>query len=551
VPRRVLLAAAAALLAACTALAGCSGSSGGGSDDGTPGATTPAAGAARTLRVLAGSELSDMAPILEKVAANTGVRVALDFVGTLDGAEAVANGSASTKYDAVWFSSNRYLTLLPEARTRISTQQKIMTSPVVLGLRDPVARQLGWAGKPVSWAQITAAAAAKQFTFGMTDPSASNTGFSTLISVAAALSGAGDALSAKDVDAVAPRLRTFFAGQGLTAGSSGWLADAYVRRATGAAPGGAIDGLFNYESVLLSLNAAGKLPAPLTVVYPSDGVVTADYPLTLLDTASPAARTAFAAVTTELRGPARQRDILTNTRRRPIDATVALPSTMGDRTLIELPFPAQRDAVDDLLGSYQNTLRRPSRTIYVLDTSGSMRGARIASLKAALTALTGADTSLSGRFARFRTREQVTLLAFNTAAADPIVVTVPPSGADAALTRIRTAVAGLTARGDTAVYDALDRAYDLVGSGATATGPITSIVLMTDGENTDGSSYADFTTAFRARPAAARAVPVYPVLFGESANEEMTRLATLTGGRTFDARKATLASAFKEIRGYQ
>ena len=534
--RRSLLAVGVLLLA--TACTGPTGSSEGTSATGT------------TLRVLAGSELSDLKPVLDKVKADTGVTVELDYTGTLDGAEAVANGTAGKKYDAVWFSSNRYLSLLPEARPRISTQQKIMTSPVVLGLRQSAARRLGWEGKPVTWTQIAAAAAAKEFTFGMTDPSASNTGFSTLVGVAAALSGAGDALATKDIDAVAPRLQTFFAGQALTAGSSGWLADAYVRRASGAA-GAAVDGLFNYESVLLSLNAGGKLSDPLSIIYPSDGVVTADYPLTLLSSASPAARTAYEKVTAALRKTDRQQQILSQTRRRPIDPTVTLPTTMGSRTLIELPFPAQRDVVDDLLVSFQNTLRRPSRTIYVLDTSGSMKGDRIASLQAALTGLTGADTSLTGRFARFRAREQVTLLSFSDKTADPITVTVPPGGADAALAQIRAAVTSLKARGNTAVYDALDRAYDLIGVGATANGPVTSIVLMTDGENTIGSTYADFKHTFGSLPAGERAVPVYPVLFGESATAEMRGLATLTGGRTFDARGATLASAFKEIRGYQ
>jgi Ca-activated chloride channel family protein len=38
-----------------------------------------------------------------------------------------------------------------------------------------------------------------------------------------------------------------------------------------------------------------------------------------------------------------------------------------------------------------------------------MRGARIASLQTALTALTGADATLAGRFQRFHDREEVTL----------------------------------------------------------------------------------------------------------------------------------------------
>ncbi|TQS42652.1 substrate-binding domain-containing protein [Cryptosporangium phraense] len=535
----------AVLMAAVALAAGCTSSSG----DPAPAASGKSS--PTTLRVLAGSELEDLKPILDDLRTETGVTVQLDYAGTLDGAQAVADGSAGKKYDAVWFSSNRYLGLLPEARTHLRTQEKIMTSPVVLGVKRSVAQRLGWSSKAPSWAQIAEAAAARKFSFGMTDPSASNTGFSALVGVAAALSGAGDALTTADVTKVGPRLKTMFAGQTLTAGSSGWLADAYVKRATGKSPGAPVDGLINYESVLLSLNATAKLPEPLTLIYPSDGVVTADYPLTLLDSASPSARDAFTRVVTDLRSAERQKAILDATRRRPIEPTVPLPEPLKSAQLIELPFPARRDAVDALLSAYQNEIRRPSRTVYVLDTSGSMKGERINGLRAALTGLTGADTTLTGRFARFRAREEVTLLAFSSSVKAPVTVTVPAGDPDAALARIRSAVSALKADGGTAVYGALDRAYDLLRTSPTTDGPVTSIVLMTDGENTSGPKLDDFRTSFAGYPAAQRTIPVYPVLFGESRESEMNQIATLTGGRTFDAHTDSLTTVFKEIRGYQ
>ncbi|WP_281200143.1 hypothetical protein [Nonomuraea candida] len=41
------------------------------------------------------------------------------------------------------------------------------------------------------------------------------------------------------------------------------------------------------------------------------------------------------------------------------------------------------------------------------------------------------------------------------------------------------------------------------------------------------------------------------VLFGESDDAEMRRVAELTGGAVFDAHSTSLTGAFKEIRGYQ
>ncbi|MDQ3785701.1 MAG: substrate-binding domain-containing protein, partial [Actinomycetota bacterium] len=155
-----------------------------------------------TLRVLAGSELRDMEPLLTDAAAATGVTVEMSYLGTLDGAETVASGKADGHYDALWFSSTRYLQTIPEAKKRLASTNRIMGSPVVLGVREPVAQRLGWDAKAPTWSHIAAAAENGQFSFGMTDPAASNTGFSALVAVAAALDGTGRALDAAAIDRI-------------------------------------------------------------------------------------------------------------------------------------------------------------------------------------------------------------------------------------------------------------------------------------------------------------------------------------------------------------
>src|SRR5262249_25128283 len=151
--------------------------------------------------------------------------------------------------------------------------------------------------------------------------------------------------------------------------------------------------------------------------------------------------------------------------------------------LIELPFPGDRAAVDALVAAYFDRFRRPSRTVYVLDTSGSMAGERLAGLRAALTGLSGADSSLVGAFRRFRGREEVTLVPFSDRVLAPTTVVVD-SANPASLDGIRTGAARLRAGGNTAVYDALEAAYRLLEP-RIAQDPdrFTSIVLMTDGES--------------------------------------------------------------------
>jgi Ca-activated chloride channel family protein len=493
-----------------------------------------------TLTVLAGSELADLEPLLPDIKAATGVAVHLDYTGTLDGVEQVASGEAAKRHDAIWFSSNRYLELHGDAAGKVSTATKVMTSPVVLGLRPATATALGWDARRPTWKEIAEAGAAKRFTYGMTSPSASNSGFSALVAMASALSGTGTALTEEQVRQVSPQLTAFFTAQAFTAGSSGWLADAFRKRTD-------VAGLINYESVLMSLKANG---VDLTIVHPSDGVVTADYPLTLLVGAPDGSRDRYQRVADYLRRADVQRTLVERTSRRPVVAAAA-----GDRfvgPLVELPFPVQLATADALIAAYGNTLRRAPRTIYVLDLSGSMSGDRIEKLKAAMRALTGRDTSLSGRFSRFANREQVLLLPFSGKPKAVQRYEVPPEDPGPELDRIRAAVDGFRAAGDTAIYDALVVAYQeaqrLIAADPSR---FTTIVLLTDGERTAGRDLAGFRTFHSGLPPDVRTVPVYPVLFGESVVDEMTTVADLTGGRTFDARDASLAAVFKEIRGYQ
>jgi Ca-activated chloride channel homolog len=493
-----------------------------------------------TLRVLAGSEVKDMVPILEDAAAEIGVKVAFEYVGTLEGTELVASGAADGLYDATWFPNNRYLSLLPGAASATSTSVKIMSSPVVLGLRNDVAADLGWTTTSPTWAQIAQAASEGRFTYGMTNPAASNSGFSALVAVATALSGTGSALTDADIDAVTPGLTDFFSAQKLTAGSSGFLADKFV------ADPDAVDGIINYESVLMSLDQS------LTIVTPTDGVVTSDYPLTLLTSADVSKKPLFEQLTEWLTSPEMQTRIVAETSRRPGVPGIDTGTTFPSGILFETPFPNTLDVANTLISSYLNTVRSPAQTLFVLDTSGSMRGDRLAALQQALKNLAGADESTAGGFAAFRTRERVTLLPFSLEPATPIVVDIPDDDKTTALRQVRSNADGLVADGGTAIYDALETAYTLaLEQLQERPDTFVSIVLMTDGENTDGSSAEDFARFFAQLGQDAAAIPTFVVLFGDSDTDALTEIATLTGGKVFDALNGDLAGAFQEIRGYQ
>lgn len=510
-PLAALLAAGAVLLSACTAGPDPR-------DDEDPHAAAPG-----TLRVLASSELSDMTPVLERVEKDTGVNIRPTYIGTLDAVDMLATGKTDGRYDAVWLSSNDYLRLRPEAAGKIVSETPVMSSPVAIGVRSAVVEELGWNPEDVTWSAIERAVRDGGLTYGMTDPTRSNSGFSTLISVASALSGAQSALTDADVTKATPRLKEFFEGQKLTSGSSGWLAGAYNRR-------GDVDALLNYESVLKGFKN-------LTVIRPKDGVVTADYPLSSLASTDAATRDDVRRVTQALRSDAVQRLITDRTLRRPVVASVEPAAGLDTGRRRELPFPGSRSVADGLLDAYENQLRRPSRTVYVLDTSGSMEGERIDRLKQALTDLTD----------DFRDREEVTLMPFGTDVKSVRTHVVRPGDPQRGIAAIRRDTEELRAEGDTAIYTSLRKAYDHLGGGEDT---FTSIVLMTDGENTAGDGAGDFDAFYEGLSRERQDIPVFPILFGDSDRAELEHIAELTGGRLFDG-QGSLDGAFEEIRGYQ
>ncbi len=92
------------------------------------------------LTVLAGSELSDLEPMLDEIQKNTGVRLQFQYIGTLDGAEQIMAGA---KVDLAWFSHAKYLNLMEGSKNLILAQEKIMLSPVVFGIKESYST-CGW-----------------------------------------------------------------------------------------------------------------------------------------------------------------------------------------------------------------------------------------------------------------------------------------------------------------------------------------------------------------------------------------------------------------------
>ena len=527
-----------------TLLAGCSGGAGGASagpdrDAGASAAPRRAATSAVDLRILAGSELKELEPEILSAAHVAGVSLALSYAGTLEMVDRVNAGEA---WDAILPPNGAYPSL---ALTRKAVaKEKLFYSRVALGVKESKAHALGWDRQPPDWSAITAAVKDGKLVYAMTNPTSSNTGMSALFAVAASSANKTEDLTVAEVDRGA--LKDFLSGQKLTAGSSGWLADAYVGEQD------QLDGLVNYEAVLLRLNERTELREKLVIIYPRDGVISADYPLMLLD---PQKRAAYDRLVTALKGVGFQSQALQRAYLRPSDPTARVSPKLSSNPVVELSFPNNLDVIDAVLGAYQAELRRPATSIYLLDVSGSMRGERIAGLKAALELLTGVDAQGSAaRYARFQSREHVMLIPFSSEPGDPKRFNFEAEGHKAQTEEsLRAYVEGLGAGGSTAIYSTLDLAYDLAYQELRRyPDRVVTVVLLTDGQNNHGLPFAEFRERWAGKSAGgADPIRTFPILFGEASSSQLDDIARLSGGRSFDGRHTDLREVFREIRGYQ
>ena len=491
-----------------------------------------------TLRVLASSDLTDMGPVLDRLRDETGVRLEMDYRGTVEANDAL--NPPNYRHDLAWLSSDRYLKLKLKAAGYagpVPLATKIMDSPVAVGLEPAAAARLrrNHPGAPLTWADIAAGAAAGEITFGMADPRHAGSGLAALIGVATAATGQGRALRPEDV--TCDRLGGFFAGHTITADTTAELIERFVAGQDRA------DALVSYESVLLSVNASGRLREPLDIVYPRDGIVLSEYPLLLL---KPAQRAAYDRVVGWLTGEAGQRMIMQRTLRRPLNPAVERDPRLGPAIGNSLYFPDQQETIDRLLANYRAG-GRPGHVIFVLDYSGSMRGPRLAKLRATFAGLGGVDRTPTGRFTRFYRGEKVTLMRFGAGILGERTFTMRDQ-ADVDAMRAFLAADDLADR--TAVWSALDHAYQVAGASLrTEPDRPVSIVLMTDGENNSGAGLEAFLTRWRGLPAAPRMVHTYAIGLADANRADLGRVASTTGGRLTGATTASLQDAFKDVRG--
>lgn len=508
---------------------------------------------AAPLRIVAGSENQALQPLIEDWSRRERVPVEITWMGSVDIARELEKGRGSA-FDAVWPAQSLWIELGDRHKV-VSTRDSIIRSPVVLGIRRSIAERLGWIGRQdVTIQQIEAAARSGAFRLAMTSATQSNSGAAAYFGLLYALAGNPDTLSVAMLDdgGLQDRLRGFLSLVDRSAGSSGWLKDALVENP------GRFDAMFNYESMVIEANRTltERGQEPLYAVYPSNGPTVADSPIGLIDRGDARVTDSYQSLRAFLLSPETQAQLVGMGRRtgligsasdiRP-DPRVWNPDWGVDpgRQIAPLPTPAP-EVIEKALSLYQTQLRKPSLTVWLLDTSGSMQGQPIEDLRRAMTmVLDPRESALN--LLQPSSRDVTVVIPFDGAPEQPTVVQGgTPEAVAPALQRVRQMQAG----GGTDLYAAIAEAAGLLAryrQDGTLGNYLPAIIAMTDGRS-DTANHDAAMQAMR-QGGLIEAVPIHAIAFGDADVAQLTALTRDSAGRLFPA-GGDIAAALRAAKGY-
>lgn len=492
-----------------------------------------------TIRILSGSENEELEAVIDECSQATGVEIEMDYKGSVDIMRALESGAK--EYDAVWPASSIWLSM-GDVNHLVKHSQSISMTPVVFGIRDSLAEELGFKGKDVSVKDILAAIQGGKMSFCMTSATQSNSGASAYIGFLYALLGKQEGMTAEDLQGEQLRadITELLGGVERSSGSSDWLKDLFLKED--------YDAMVNYECLIIDANrqleSEGK--EPLYIVYPYDGLSIADSPLGYVDHGDSQKEEAFQAV---------QQYLLSKEAQSRIEATGRRISANGvsdenrdvfkeewgvdtERILSPIQMP-DADVLMEALNLYQTSFKKPSLNIYCLDFSGSMEGTGEAQLKDAMSQILLQENA-SRNFLQANAGEVNEVIFFDNTILD---IERAADDSDEALAQLYQKVADFQIAGGTDIYNAAAQAlaeassYDLEKY-------TPAIILMTDGV----SDY-NYQTFQEAWDILGIDVPVFSITFGTADPTQLEELAEATGGRVFDGTQ-DLTEAFRSVKGY-
>ncbi|MDI9520424.1 MAG: VWA domain-containing protein [Bacillota bacterium] len=531
-----VLAALAALLAMTLLLSACT------KEQPDPGTGKPTLGEASypvTLNIISGSENKELEPLLARFAKENRIALKMQYQGSVEISRIL--GQDHVPYDAVWPASSMWISL-GDTKHRVKYTESVSITPVVFGIKESLAKELGFVGKKVSVRDILSQIQNGKLSFCMTSATQSNSGCSAYIGFLYALLGNPEIITSQSLQEEGLRadIQALLKGVDRSSGSSEWLKTLFFQ--------GDFDAMVNYESLILSTNEElikqGR--EPLYLVYPYDGLSISDAPLGYVDQGDKKKEEAFLKLRDFLMSESVQTEIQRYGRRTgfsgvlPQNQDVWRKEWGADTQSILSPIRMpDSEVLWEALSLYQTQFRKPSLTAYVLDFSGSMSGDPSRKLKDAMGEILLQQRAAKNLLQASQQEENIVILFSSD------VISISTEKGNTNIERLYPVIEREEPFGGTAMFEALDKALEVM-SGYDLEAYTPAVILMTDGQANGSMGLEDFRSSYLSR---GKDIPVFCISFGSADLETLHTLAEWTHARVFDGDK-NLIDAFKKAKGY-
>jgi Ca-activated chloride channel family protein len=447
-----------------------------------------------------------------------------------------ANGKA--QIPDVWVPDSSLWLARLAAATKQNTGVKppsIASSPVVFAAPEPVAKQLGWPDKPVTWqtvlATVTSGSAVKT---GIVNPSRDAAGLAGLLTLA------GVAQAAPNADQL-----TVAALRSLAQNQSTIRADLLGKFPKAADPAAVASGLGAApltEQAVLGYNAS-QPPVPLAAIYLQPAAIAMDYPYVVIPNplTGDAKKQLAADLLTQLQGAAFKNALAQQNLRAP-DGSFGTGFSAGPGAPATLSPPAATDltaaaaGIDKVLNTWQ-AVTQSGRMLTVIDVSGSMlekvptagnKSREEVTVAAAGRGLGLLDDSWALGVWVFSTNMVGTQPWKELLPIGPLAVQRP--AVLGALGQVKPKPTG-----DTGLYDTTVAAYKTVQQGWDP-GKVNSVVIFTDGQNDNktGIQLPQLTQQLKSAADPARPIQLIIIGIGDGVSKaELDQIVAPVGGADF------------------
>ena len=442
-----------------------------------------------------------------------------------------------------------------ESRSRtgkdlIASTDNLVLSPVVIAMWRPMAEAIGWGKRPIGWSDILALARNEKgweayaypqwgkFKFGHTHPEYSNSGLISLFAEAYAGSGKTAGLTLADLNK--PQLKQFMGGVEQSVVHYGSSTGFFGRKMFTNGPE-YLSAAVLYESMVVESYSQNSLAFPIVALYPKEGTFWSDHPVGVVerDWVTPEHREAAKIyIQYLLARPQQQKAMEYGFRPALVDLLLTAPldaahgiDPQEPKTTLEVP-PAE--VINGILRLW-SAEKKHSNIVLVLDTSGSMsennkiQNAREGA-KQLVQLLDDGDTF---SFLPFSSE-------LHWAQRDASVKDERP--------RLNVQIDSLFAGGGTALYDAIDAAYQQLATAPPGDSKIQAVVVLTDGEDTQSRMKLQELMQRIQYNGETRAIHIFTIAYGKDARKDiLQKIADATQAKFYEGTPQNIVGVFRDI----